>query len=107
MHIHKAKLKPETCEKNIINYMLSHRNRTWVFAKRLIHTGEPIVDDILLNCLGLEFRNVHDYSVRDWSTDSTFLKYCVYCLVKTIQFYIQQLDLIKLQLAESKHGLLR
>ena len=31
----------------------------------------------------------------------------VYCLVKTIQFYIEQLDLIKLQLAENKHGLLR
>ena len=29
------------------------------------------------------------------------------CLVKAIQFYIQQLDLIKLQLAENKHGLLR
>ena len=31
----------------------------------------------------------------------------VYYLVKAIQFYIQQPDLIKLQLAENKHGLLR
>ena len=39
----------------------------------------------------------------------SFIK-SVYCLVKAIKFYIQQqqqLDLIKLQLAENKHGLFR
>ena len=34
---------------------------------------------------------------------SIFIK-SVYCLVKAIQFYIQHLDLMKLQLAENKHG---
>ena len=41
-----------------------------------------------------------------FSANCNFIK-SVYCLVKAIQFYIQQLDLIKLQLAENKHGLLR
>ena len=41
-----------------------------------------------------------------FSANCNFIK-SVYCLAKAIQFYIQQLDLIKLQLAENKHGLLR
>ena len=41
-----------------------------------------------------------------FSANCNFVK-SVYCLVKAIQFYIQQLNLIKLQLAENKHGLLR
>ena len=39
-----------------------------------------------------------------FSADYNFIM-SVYCLVKAIQLYIQQLDLIKLQLAENKHGL--
>ena len=41
-----------------------------------------------------------------FSANCNFIK-SVYCLVKTIQFYIQQLELIKLQLAENKYGILR